>query len=105
MNPLMPPERWQRRYTKLRPVGPCWVGIDWSSVMLWSVHAWLIGKDPAQLDACMQHVTARPDDGRPFYPAPEGVDLRRCRCDLRSRLVGEGCQWCNPTAARDGEEE
>lgn len=29
--------------------------------------------------------------------------LDRCRCNMRTRLVGDGCQWCNPELAEEYE--
>jgi len=42
-------------------------------------------------------------------PAPR-VDQKRphldlCKCSLRGRLVGDGCQYCNPELAAEFERE
>lgn len=29
-------------------------------------------------------------------PNPIAADEDKCRCSLRTRLVGDGCQYCNP---------
>lgn len=39
--------------------------------------------------------------------AAENERLRKllCQCDMRARLVGDGCEFCNPTLADELEKE
>ena len=35
---------------------------------------------------------------------PKRPELHKCKCDLRTRLVGDGCQYCNPEYAKQFED-
>lgn len=36
---------------------------------------------------------------------PREVSMKQCKCDLRTRLVGDGCDACNPELARELSQE
>jgi len=37
----------------------------------------------------------------PMHPDPIAADEDMCRCSLRTKLVGDGCQYCNPELHAD----
>ena len=43
----------------------------------------------------------KPQDSAAMPPASAGSHGDRCRCILRTRLVGDGCEHCNPAMMID----
>jgi hypothetical protein len=42
-----------------------------------------------------------PQDGKAMPPASAGSRADQCRCGLATRLVGDGCEHCNPAMMID----
>ena len=53
-----------------------------------------IALDRSQVQSLRDQLTAWLGDGKP-----------ECKCDMRTKLVGDGCATCNPERAKDLEDD